>query len=521
MLSVLWLSAVYLVRAGSVPSEVPSKYDNEYRLLSTLLKPEQILIKPNGVHALASLEETLKLALIYSVDYSLKLGQQISESRLRVSEKRLTPLMITSFDAGSNTFAAGAGAPGSSLLIDNQSTAVSTSYLQEMPKGWKYQFSYKETRSAITPILITKPGRAPKIQKMQDPIHSSSLTAGVEIPVFQDWGEINQVSDQEAQLQLEQSLSAIEEDRSSVLLHIGNLYWDLVGSLLAEKVREEGLALSKQLFQESQKRVKAGVQNATELNVIRAQIARDEQALLAQQIQSLKVEDLARAALKLELPNIRFVPTDLPKDHPVPIDNLPWKEEIFKADSTLKSLKIQEKQNQLSYLRIQNQEKPNVDVGFSYTVNGYGTQLLEGVRYFDQLPLHDPGIRVTWTVPFNGDQIREQKQQQQLEQAQIQEHMKLQRLRLNVKRQSLLNLLSLAEKDMDATKVSMNAVKQQLTDEVARLKAGESTNFRVAQVQQDVATASLQYTLAKINYEKAYLEFLTLTGTLLSHFGLE
>ena len=91
---------------------------------------------------------------------------------------------------------------------------------------------------------------------------------------------------------------------------------------------------------------------------------------------------------------------------------------------------------------------------------------------------------------------------------------------LTVTVQGLQRLLRLTEEEVKTARVSVSLQSDLLQNEIDRFRLGESTSFKVAQVQQDYAKSQQQEILARIRYEKIFLELLLVTGDIYAQYGL-
>ncbi len=59
-----------------------------------------------------------------------------------------------------------------------------------------------------------------------------------------------------------------------------------------------------------------------------------------------------------------------------------------------------------------------------------------------------------------------------------------------------------------------------MRNEIERFGVGESTAFQVSELQQDAAEAQVQEILARLAFERNFLQLLVLTGDIYEHYGL-
>ena len=76
------------------------------------------------------------------------------------------------------------------------------------------------------------------------------------------------------------------------------------------------------------------------------------------------------------------------------------------------------------------------------------------------------------------------------------------------------------EEEVKTARVAVSLQNELLQNEIERFRLGESTSFQVAQAQQDNALARQREILARIRYEKIFLDLLLVTGDIFAQYGL-
>ncbi len=78
----------------------------------------------------------------------------------------------------------------------------------------------------------------------------------------------------------------------------------------------------------------------------------------------------------------------------------------------------------------------------------------------------------------------------------------------------------MAERGIKLATSSVELAKDLLEKEVEKFNLGNTTSFRVAQVQQDLTDAKKNRTQSQVNYEKSYLKLLIISGKIFGEYDL-
>ena len=123
-------------------------------------------------------------------------------------------------------------------------------------------------------------------------------------------------------------------------------------------------------------------------------------------------------------------------------------------------------------------------------------------------------------MPLFNVQTPEAIRQATLARQQIQLQLDSRRSDLNVQLQGVLRQIQVAQEQVDAAVLARNLADEQLKNEIERFRVGESTSFQVAQSQQAAAAAQVQEILARLNFERNFLQLEVLTGDIYRHYDL-
>ena len=181
---------------------------------------------------------------------------------------------------------------------------------------------------------------------------------------------------------------------------------------------------------------------------------------------------------------------------------------------------VGEKSRLESLLHASPEDAADLDLDLFYVFNGYSGSTFGGTSGFSETDLAAYGATLTWTMPLFDHKSEELIQQRTLERSQIELRLADLRSNLSVQLQSVLRSMRLAQKEVETANISVDLAKELLQNEIERFRLGRSTSFQVAEFQQDAALARRQEIVARVNYEKAFLEMLVLTAGIHEFYGL-
>lgn len=482
------------------------------------------VVQENGRQvAKVRLRDVLQIALQRSLLLqSSKVGEKVAQQALIASRDYLTPTVTNSVEYGKNV-SLGFSSVGNNFATwsSSNSMTLSSTYSQKSSLGVAYGVTYAEVRSQSKTLIIPEEGDPPESGDYSDWRDTNSLSAFVTIPISQDWGEeLYEIPINMAKLGVKSSSLETRQNQLNILKQVASIYWDLVGILEGIRVQKEAVQLSEQLLKENEARLEAGIISPTDVRVTKTQLAREKQILLSSELDALRVEDLVRAALNLGILEMGFHPIDVPtlKDGSFQFEKLQKK--VYQNDTNIVLLEIGLEQKQQELLELKNKEKTDLDLEFRYSLNGYSSSAFGGVSDFSQTELNGMSTKLTWTVPLFDHATADNIRKIQLEKQQVQLQIENIKSDLSINLQSTIRSLRLAKKQVETAQTVMQLAKEQLQNEIYRFQLGKSTSFQVSQFQQEAALSRQEEILARVRYEKTYLDMLILTNDIFEYYEL-
>ena len=480
---------------------------------------EQVNLKTVDGREMA--EVPLKLVLQMAIDRSVslqssKLGNQAALHAVTAAQERNTPSLTTSFGYSKTPSISASSSCSPSQLCGSSTSSLSFSsgYSLRTDSGLTYGLTYAEKNSKSTVLSLLEMGGEVTTGASGTSLSSASLTGSVSIPFFQDSGtEFNEIPVRLAEIGVTRGQLNSKQTEMSLLKQVASIYWDLVGLLETIEVKKKAVELSEKLLRDNQARLEAGVLNSTEVRITETQLMRNRHSLFSSRLDALRIEDQVRAALNLTNLPVGLLPSDKPKTQfAVPEDVSVLLEKIYANDSQIGLTKSSLEQYNYQLEQELNKQKTNMDFSLSYILNGYSNGFFGSTADFSKSKLHGMSATLTWKVPLGDQATVENIQRKRLDQEKLTLQIKDRKSQLESSLHSLLRSLRLIEKEKLTVAAVSKLSKDQLHMEIERFKLGNSTSYRISQLQQDVVEAQQQEILVRIRQEKIQVELLALTG---------
>lgn len=473
-------------------------------------------------------KSTLKAALQLVIKFnstiqSARLGEEIATSVLLAKENRNNPVLNHSFklnrtaDASFN--ASGDASPSLNFNL-NDSHTFSSRWSQKVSNGVSYSATFSERSNQRRSFTVLEDGKLQQRGKTNDPLVSSSLTLGLSVPIYQDWGLVNDIPVLRNKVGLRMSKVSTRQTKLQVLELFARVYWDLAGLWKTREVLKNAIVLARQLVEENRIRMEAGVITIVDLKQSEIQLLRTQQQLLEIDNQIHSIEDQVKVALNLEdLPH-GILPGDIPQLRKIRFRFEEELRKVWQNSLELQTLETRIQNNGYDLQDAFNQEAPDLDLNLSYTFQGAGGDFSKTFDTYDQLQAHGYHVELTWSMPLFDHKTPELIKQKKLERLQLDIQM------ANLKDDLLLALktierqLRFAEQEIHNAAAIRELANDVLQQQIEKQKLGQSTGFQVAQAQQELIAAQSSEIQSLINREKIHLSLIVLTGDIFERFQI-
>ncbi|MCP4749922.1 MAG: TolC family protein [Proteobacteria bacterium] len=546
----LQLMIKVVLSAALVCTSFPSLYAREKGDVSVLkhLKNEEpdlygrMKLVPEGDRHLMeiSLGDVLYLVLTRSVTLrTSKLGEKVAEAQLISVQERNRPYVTTKIQQVKSSSVSNTNLDGTKTTYDMSSfpftenprpylstvetnyTTLSATYAKKNSLGMTFSSVFQNTASQSKSYsMMDKGDDLEGGTPTDDPLESTSLTAGMSVPILQDWGEVNDIPVRRGEMAVEQSRLSTFGTGTSLLETVAKIYWNLVG--IRENIRtlEDAVRLSELLANETQARVNVGVLSPTDLKEVRTQLASNSQNLLSTRIQEQEIEDQIRTILNLERFPFGFKPADSPKIHKERFDFESLLKKTMDSHTDLKLLNVSLRSNKYDLDEALNQDKTNLDFDLQYSLSGYGSSTSEAIGNFSKSELQGYQIGLTWSVPLFDKVTPQTIARRKIERSKLELQIQDKKLTLSVNLQTILRNLKFGLEEEKTALLSVNLAKELLDKEVEKLKIGKSTSYNVSQAQQKHTQAKLSEILVRVRNEQNFISLLALSGDFFTYFSL-
>ncbi len=402
-----------------------------------------------------------------------------------------------------------------------QTQSGGAKYTKELDSGLSYKLDYTSQKIRQRSITAEDSEADPDLGGYSDWKHGDSIDASLTIPLSQDLGEVNQVQERLSAIDVEKAQIDLEASELQVLKVIADQYWDFLGILKKIEVQESALKLSEKMLQETQQKFKLG--QVEEHDVLSAELSvlSDKEQLFDLEIKKENAQITMLAALSPNFSqDLIFQPVDTPAETLSQFDKTNVLEKVKKHDQQIQKLDQSVAQEHLKLTQIQNKDKSDIDLTLGTKFTGLRELPLESLQDAGRDELFDPYVTLTWKIPFSGDSIAEDYNQNRLTVARLTLEKRNRMKQIDVQAKSILASLQLQEKRIESNEYSLDLAKRQLDKQTQFFSIGKVSSLTLEQTRQQYLQAQETKIDSKILYEKTRLNLLVLTRDLYDFYSL-
>lgn len=475
-----------------------------------------------------SLKDVLHLMLYRNTTIqSSKFGEAAANAQLIVASQFDKPVLTATIQQATTASVSGTDLADASTTspyltsLNRSSTALVSTLSKKNTLGMKFSASVQRTVTQSKRYSMSEEGGSLEGgTPTDDPLETTVLSAGVSIPLFQDWGDVNNLPIRRGEIGVDRSRLTTQQSTVGLLESAAKTYWNLVGVRENIKTLKEAVKLSQTLVNETGARVEIGVLNLTDLKESQTQLASNQQKLLSAIIQEQEIDDQIRSTLNLGSQAIGFKPIDVPAIHREDLDYSQKLNKIFRFHPDLKSLEFSLKSNAFDMEEALNADKTNLDLDISYSLSGYGRSTTEAFQASSQAPLQGYQLGLSITVPLFNKSTNQTILKRQAEKSQFELRILDKKQQLSINLQTILRNIRFGLEEEKTAMLSVNLAKDLLEKEIEKLKLGKSTSFTVSQAQQKHTDAKLNEILVRVRNEQNYISLIALTGEIYTSYDL-
>jgi len=473
-----------------------------------------------------SLRDVLLMVLKRSITIEAeRLGEKAAEVGLAAShaiyQTQLTTSAMQSKTSGATaTLSNDTAATNYISSTSTDATVLSATVSKKNSLGITFSSTLQSQKTQTSTYGIEDEGDPISEGGTSDPFDKTSLSASVSLPIFQDWGDVNDLPIRRSELLVNQSKVTTHSTGISLLESVSKTYWTLVGVQENIRTLKDAVDLSEKLVKETKARVDVGVLNPTDLKEAETQLASNKKSLLTKRIEEKEIEDQIRVALNLGIIPYGFKPADLPRIHGEDFAFKTLLEKAYKNSNTLKNLNISLQSNQYDLEEALNSDKTNLDLSLSYTMNGYGATSTESTQALSNQEYQGYSVGLSWNVPLFDKTADQTIMKRQIERNKLELQISDTKSQIYINLQTILRNLKFGIEEKKTAQLSVNLAMDLLDKEMEKLKIGKSTSYNVSQAQQKYTDAKLGETLVRISNERNFISLLVLTGDIFQYYNL-
>ncbi len=469
-----------------------------------------------------TMDDAVKLTIDNNIDISVqRLNPQIQDYALAQVRAAYRPTVSgTLGDRSART--AGTSQISGGAVIDTGTYTWNAGVSQAIPwTGASATVNFNNSRQNSTSNNATV-----------NPNYSANLQFSVTQPLLRNRSiDANRQSIQTTQIARNLADVSLKATLTNTVAAARSAYWDLVASIQAVESARQSLALSQRLVQDNQTRVDVGTLAPIDVVSAQAEVANNQQALVA----ALSTRNTAELALKRYLVSSTQDPlwesTINPVDQPptatmVPIDLAAAIRTALEARTDIVTARENLRSSEISLRYLKNQVLPGADLTASYTTQGTGgPRLIRDASLGGQVVATIPGgynqaintlrkdlypswnlsVNLSYPIGTSSQDASYARSKVQFQQSQAQ----LRSLELTVAT-DLTNAAQQVQNYFQQTQAAAAArllSQQKLDAEQSKFEVGMSTNYTVVQYQRDLFNAQISELRAILSYRKAIVDF--------------
>ncbi len=373
------------------------------------------------------------------------------------------------------------------------------------------------------------------------PFYDSSLNFSLVQPLLRDFGRL--ATERQLLIARNQSFSSTQEFSRQViatLQQVINAYWDLVEAREQLTVARESLALAKELHERNRIQVEVGTMAPLELVQSEANIATNDEQIIAAQTVVGNSEDELRRLLNLPqgpLWEAEIRPaTDPAVEAPPPTDLGAAIRTALEQRPEVKAqqLAVDLARNEAAYFR--NQKLPSLDLSLNYGLNGSNVNTIgfdeqgrpinaaggftDALDQITGIDFEGWSAQLTLGFPLQNRAARAASAIADLDVASAETALAQIEQQITTQVRQAARQVDSAAKQIDAARASVRFQERTLDAEKKRYENGMSSSFEITRIQQDLTAAKSRQVTAVIAYRTALTTLQQVTGQLLSTYSV-
>ena len=510
-------TACVALALSSIVFAAPAGAQEQYRPPAFLAEPPEL---PDGWAARGVWKLELREALRVSVKNNLGIvlsreavvGAQAGE---RIAHGAFEPRLTASYfhsdvDVLPSSSVEGGAGDILTLVDDGWNVGVA----ERFPTGTQLELGFTNGRSRSTLGTALQPIN-----------YRSVVTVDVTQPLLRGFSldlDMPRVEILRAELSTARAHGELMAQLMEVVQRTETAYWDSVQAMRGYRVQRDSLELARQQMELTKRQIADGLLAPSDLIGAESTLAQRELQLVQAEANIERAWDVLRAELNLPRDDWRraIVPVDAPAFDPAPVSDEEALRAALRNRPEIRQQNLDIERAILDLRQSENERLPQIDLGLRYQVTGqddrYGGAL-------DQVGgLEAPGwqvmVSLSWTPMMQASRAAVDLSRSGQRSAEVRRDQVVLDLYRAV-REAVRNLDS-AARQVQAAGRFRELAERSLDAEQRKFMNGTSSNFLVAERQEEVARAQLEELGALLGHQKASLALERETGRVLDARGI-
>jgi outer membrane protein TolC len=362
------------------------------------------------------------------------------------------------------------------------------------------------------------------------PQYNSTIAGTFVQPLLRGF-KIDQTRQQLLVMQISRDISEVQLQATIVntLANVRSAYWDLVAAKQAVDVAQRSVSLAEKLVEDNKVRVEVGALAPIDVYQAQSEAASRRQTLAsaeaAARTAELALKRLVVSGTDDPLWAAAINPIDRPDFRQVPVDLMAATRRALEGRTDLVQARKQLDSSDVNVRYLKNQTMPGIDFLASYGLQGIG-----GTRYIragtggeviavipggygDALDMIGNTDYPQWTAqvnfsyPLGGSSADANYARAKLQVSQVRAQIRALELQVATEVANAAGLIESDLKRVEAATAARELADKRLEAEQSKFEVGLSTNFFVVQAQRDLFDAQLTELRARLDYQKALVDF--------------
>jgi outer membrane protein TolC len=482
---------------------------------------------PGGPVRHLSVDEAVKLGLEENLGIQIeRLNPQIQDVTVAQARSFWAPSFSSNISRNSQTVAPTSILSGGVGAVQNLTFSSGLGISQTTPWGGNYYTQWGGNRLTTTNLFSSF-----------SPQLGSSLQFQYTQPLLRNF-KIDNVRQTVAQSRLSRDASDIQLHARTVqtVQAVKNAYWDLVYQIDNLKAAQQSLNLAQQSLKDNTRRVEIGTMAPIDIVDAKAEVARNEEAVIVAQAQIAQAEDTLRTLIfdpsSADFWNVRIDPTDTVPFSAQKIDTDAAVRNALDKRTDLRQANTSIDQSNVSLRYFRNQILPDINAQLYYQSAATGGVALTPVSYSDVasgiVPTRSiiaqrgfPSVigdvfqntypqwiySVQIAYPLGTSTARANLERAKLQYQQSQTQLKSLKMQVVAQVRNAARQVESNQKRVESARASRELAEEKLAAEEKKFAAGIRETFFVFQAQRDLATARSAEVKAIADYNKSLVDF--------------